>query len=188
MPSLTVSSSSLLFSTTFSTQTYRSMSNLYTQPTLSPSEPKPTVSPTSAAPTLPAPSQSPIACKFSRRCQNAIRANLTSRLACTPENACDNAEGLIGTGSCVHDFACQNKTGVCTDIYRTVLNCTQLIQIFQGNVGDLSCIGVESCQSSTGSIGDNSCLVEDGTDEDSPSRSCMENAGSIGSGSCIGEL
>ena len=130
MPSLTVSSSSLLFSTTFSTQTYRSMSNLYTQPTLSPSEPKPTVSPTSAAPTLPAPSQSPIACKFSRRCQNAIRANLTSRLACTPENACDNAEGLIGTGSCVHDFACQNKTGVCTDIYRTVLNCTQLIQIF----------------------------------------------------------
>ena len=87
------------------------------------------------------------------------------------------------------DFACRNKTGACTSASHlrwTLLHSSH--SFHTGDVGDLSCIGAESCQSSTGTIGDNSCLMEDGADEDSPPRSCINNTGSIGSGSCIGRV
>jgi acetyltransferase-like isoleucine patch superfamily enzyme len=88
--------------------------------------------------------------------------------ACIGDNACINASGKIGDGSCVGGI--QEDDGDILSVCGEATDAT---------IGDNSCIGTQACKFLAGStVGNKSCVG---------SESCLDNQGiEVGNGSCYG--
>ena len=108
--------------------------------------------------------------------------------SCQGPSACESAVVTsIGASSCNGNFSCTaiiaefvndgscNGNVACSCDAST--GCIDAVQIDR-TIGIGSCNGTSACFSSTGSIGDGSCVGQEG--------SCFQSSATVGSGSCLG--